>query len=216
VTGLDAHLDLERLLALREPGLEPGAAAAREHIDRCEACRAEYDRLNQRVARLRALPTLRPARDGWPAVQARLAAERRRRRTRWAGLVGLATAASLALGVAAGRLARPEQAVQAAPLVELQAAQRRSQALEQALEQYDPERRVVDGRTAAVVAELEDRIAEVDRRLEVVELEAVDRAAAERAAMEQQERRLRLWRERVGLLDALVDVHVTRASNVGL
>jgi hypothetical protein len=29
-------------------------------------------------------------------------------------------------------------------------------------------------------------------------------------------RQLQLWRERVGLLDALVDVHVTRASNVGL
>jgi hypothetical protein len=27
---------------------------------------------------------------------------------------------------------------------------------------------------------------------------------------------LRLWRERVGLLDALMDVHVTRASNAGL
>ena len=27
---------------------------------------------------------------------------------------------------------------------------------------------------------------------------------------------LKLWRERVGLLDALVDVHVTSASNVGL
>jgi hypothetical protein len=27
---------------------------------------------------------------------------------------------------------------------------------------------------------------------------------------------LELWRERVGLLNALVDVHVTRASNVGL
>jgi hypothetical protein len=27
---------------------------------------------------------------------------------------------------------------------------------------------------------------------------------------------LRLWRERVGLLDALVDVHVTRASSAGL
>jgi hypothetical protein len=26
---------------------------------------------------------------------------------------------------------------------------------------------------------------------------------------------LRLWRERVGLLDALVDVHVTRAGYVG-
>jgi len=27
---------------------------------------------------------------------------------------------------------------------------------------------------------------------------------------------LQLWRERVGLLDALVDVHATRASNAGL
>jgi hypothetical protein len=37
--------------------------------------------------------------------------------------------------------------------------------------------------------------------------------------MEQQTREpqvLRLWRERVGLLDALMDVHVTRASNAGL
>jgi hypothetical protein len=37
--------------------------------------------------------------------------------------------------------------------------------------------------------------------------------------LEQQQRDdqlLKLWRERVGLLDALVDVHVTRASNVGL
>jgi hypothetical protein len=27
---------------------------------------------------------------------------------------------------------------------------------------------------------------------------------------------LSLWRERVGLLDALVDVHLTRASDAGL
>ena len=32
----------------------------------------------------------------------------------------------------------------------------------------------------------------------------------------QQQQVLELWRERVGLLNALVDVHVTRASNVGL
>jgi hypothetical protein len=40
------------------------------------------------------------------------------------------------------------------------------------------------------------------------------------AELEEQQTRdqqlLKLWRERVGLLDALVDVHVTRASNVGL
>jgi hypothetical protein len=66
---------------------------------------------------------------------------------------------------------------------------------------------VVDGQTAGIAQELEDRIARVDRELEMAEL------------MEQQARDLellRLWRERNGLLDALVDVHVTRASNVGL
>jgi hypothetical protein len=47
----------------------------------------------------------------------------------------------------------------------------------------------------------------VDRELEMADL------------LEHQSRNeqvLKLWRERVGLLDALVDVHVTRASNVGL
>ena len=83
----------------------------------------------------------------------------------------------------------------------------RSQALESALHRYDPESRVLDGRTARIAQELEDRIATVDRELEVADL------------MEQQAREaqvLRLWRERVGLLDALMDVHVTRASNAGL
>jgi hypothetical protein len=55
--------------------------------------------------------------------------------------------------------------------------------------------------------ELEDRIAVVDRELEVAEL-------SEQQARDQE--LLKLWRERVGLLDALVDVHVTRASNAGL
>ena len=66
---------------------------------------------------------------------------------------------------------------------------------------------MLDGRTARIAQELEDRIAQVDRELEVADL------------MEQQAREsqvLQLWRERVGLLDALMDVHVTRASNAGL
>jgi hypothetical protein len=90
---------------------------------------------------------------------------------------------------------------------EIERAMVRSQALESALDRIDPESRVLDGHTAGIAQELEDRIARVDRELEMVEL------------MEQQSRDtelLRLWRERVGLLDALVDVHVTRASHVGL
>ena len=197
------HLSMEALLSLREAGQEPGDASAREHLAACAACRAEQDRLDQRVARLKALPALRPTRDRWPEVAARVQGERRVRRQRIGGLIGLAAAASIALGVVVGRaggeLGVGEQ--------EIHQAMARSQALESALSQYHPENRVLDGRTAGIAQELEDRIARVDRELEVAEL-------LERQSRDAQ--LLRLWRERVGLLDALVDVHVTRASNVGL
>jgi hypothetical protein len=198
------HLSIEALVGLREAGLEPGGAAAREHLDGCAHCRGELERLHQRAARLKALPALRPSRDRWTAVRDRLRAERRRHRVRLAGLAGLAAAASVALAVGVSTLRRPEPGLTP---VEIEQAMVRSRALESALDRIDPESRVLDGRTAGITQELEDRIARVDRELEMVEL------------MEQQSRDaelLRLWRERVGLLDALVDVHVTRASHVGL
>jgi hypothetical protein len=201
------HLTMEQLLALREPGTEPGAQAAREHVDQCEACRLELDRLHQRVARLRALPTLRPARDRFPAVRGQLQADRRRRQVRWAGLGGLALAASVALVVVLG----PQRAVvnpdEAAAANELLETITRSQQLERALVALEPEVRVLDSRTAAITGRLEDRLLLVDR-----DLQAADQLDRDIRLQEQ----LRLWRERVGLLDALVDVHVTRASFAGL
>jgi hypothetical protein len=197
------HLSVEALLSLREPGAEPGAASARAHVDQCPQCQAELDRLHQRVARLKALRPLRPARDRWPETAARYKAERRRRRHKLAGLSGLATAASLAIAIAIGR---PEPL--ADPTAEqLTQAMERSQALESALSAYNPEARVLDGRTARMAQELEDRIARLDRELEATEL---------LPPQAQEDDLLKLWRERVGLLDALVDVHVTRASNAGL
>jgi Tfp pilus assembly protein PilN len=197
------HLSMEALLGLREPGLEPGAATAREHLNQCPLCQAELDRLHQRVARLKALPPLRPGRDRWPETAARYKAERRRRRSRMAVLTGLATAASLAVVVGIGRMTQP-----ASPTgEELHQTMERSQALENALSAYNPEGRVLDGRTARMAQELEDRIARVDRELEATELLPQEPP---------QDQLLQLWRERVGLLDALVDVHVTRASNAGL
>jgi hypothetical protein len=198
------HLSIETLVGLRDPGLEPGDAAAREHLDGCAPCRAELERLHQRVARLKALPALRPSRDRWPAVRNRLRAERTRQRVRFAGLTGLAAAASVTLALGVSTLRQPES--ERAP-AEIEQAMVRSRALESALDRIDPESRVLDGRTAGIAQELEDRIARLDRELEMAEL------------MERQSRDaelLRLWRERVGLLDALVDVHVTRASHVGL
>jgi hypothetical protein len=197
------HLSMEALLSLREAGMEPGDAAAREHLETCSGCRSELERLHQRVARLKALPALRPSRDRWPQVAVRIRQERRARRQRVGGLIGLAAAASIALGVAlGGRGAGP-----AAGEREIQMAMARSQALENAISQFLPDERVLDGRTAGIAQELEDRIARVDRELELAEL--LDRQPRD-------EQVLKLWRERVGLLDALVDVHVTRASNVGL
>jgi hypothetical protein len=194
---------MEALVSLREPGSEPGHAAAREHLNQCDHCQAELQRLHQRVARLKALPALRPTRDRWPETKARFSAERRRRRTRVAGLTGLAMAASVALAIAVGGPSQPTD-----PTTEqLNQAMERSQVLEGALNEYNPAGRVLDGRTARIAGELEDRIARVDRQLEATELlrqQATDRDL------------LKLWRERVGLLDALVDVHVTRASNAGL
>lgn len=198
------HLTLDELLALREPGLEPGVAAASAHLKDCAACRAELERLHQRIARFKALPTLRPTRDRWPQVAARLKAERRQRRVRRTGVAGLALAASVAMAVVIGDISAPTEA---SASEEINAVMERSRALESAIDRYDPEARVLDGRTARITSELEDRIASLDRELEMAEL--MGPAAG-------QEELLRLWRERVGLLDALVDVHVTRASNVGL
>ncbi len=203
-----SHLTMEALLALRETGAEPGTAAARRHVDECAQCRAELDRLHQRVARLRALPALRPSRDLWPTVRARDLAERRRWRARWTGVAGLLAAASIALAVVGGGIANPAPADASA---QIEVARQRSQLLEGALDAYNPDARVIDGRTARMSQALEDRIAALDRQLQAAELRS-----AERRPAAQQQQMLELWRERVGLLDALVDVHVTRASNVGL
>lgn len=203
-----SHLTMESLLALREPGVEPGDVAARQHVEECATCRAELERLHQRAARLRALPALRPSRDLWPVVRMRQRSERRQWQTRWTGAAGFLAAASIALALFWGDVARPEAASAAA---EIAAAKERSQVLESALDHYNPDTRVIDGRTARVSQELEDRIADLDQQLEAAQLRQ-----AQRVEEEQQQQMLELWRERVGLLNALVDVHVTRASNVGL
>lgn len=204
-----SHLTMESLLALREPGLEPGDRAARQHVEECTACRLELEQLQQRAARLKALPALRPSRDLWPAVRVRQQAERRRQwQARWIGTAGFLAAASVAFALVWGDVARPDTASAAA---EIAAARERSQVLESALDQYNPDLRVIDGRTARVSQELEDRIAALDQQLQAAQLRE-----AEQAEAAQQQQMLELWRERVGLLNALVDVHLTRASNVGL
>lgn len=201
------HLTMDDLVSLREPGIEPGTQWQREHLATCAACRLEQDRLEQRAARLRALPTLRPGRDQWPKVAVRVNAVRRQRRIRWVTAGAVALAATLVLALMTRR-APARDAAATASEQQLTTLMERSRALEAALGAYDPDTHVVDGRTSRIASDLEDRISAVDQKLENVELQAPP--GGDRADV------MQLWQERVGLLDALVDVHVTRASNVGL
>jgi hypothetical protein len=195
---------MDQLLALRDAGSEPGSAEARLHVAECAVCAAELERLHQRVARMRALPGLRPPRDRFAEVARQVRGERRQTRLRRLGVGALALAASLVLLVIGRDVLTPDVARASDQLT---ATMAESAALEQALQALRPDQRVTDAYTARVAASLEDRIAELDRRL----------AAAQTAGTPAPEAELLgLWRERVGLMDALVDVHMTRAENVGL
>lgn len=198
------HLTMEQLVALRDAGSEPGSAASQAHVAACPRCAAELDRLHQRVARLRALPTLRPPRDRFAVVAARVRQDRRQVYVRRAGIGALALAASLLLMVVGGDLLAPPAASASDQLTAVMAE---SATLEQALRQIRSSQGVTDAYTTGAATSLEDRIAELDRRLEAAQMDG---------AADVDVQLLPLWRERVGLMDALVDVHVTRAQNVGL
>jgi hypothetical protein len=201
------HCTLDQLVALREAGAasEPGHAAAREHLAACADCRAEADRLEQRVARLKALPVLRPVRDRFAEVEARVTVERRARRTRWTVFTGLATAASFVGALLLGNKYLAEPADQGQQLAEVMAE---SRLLEGELARLDPENRAMDLVTAEVAGQLTSRIAALDEQLQT--------NAAVTDARPTEDQLIQLWRERVGLMDALVDVHLTGARQVGL
>ena len=193
------HLTMEELLSLRDG---EGERSVQAHLDACPACAHEHERLAQRVAALRALGTRRPPRDRWPVVRAQLVAQQRRRMARRAAVAVTAVAASLALAVAL----RPDRPVEGAPPVATEVAtlQDRSRELEGLLVSYGTEGRVVDGRTAAVIADIEDRIALVDAGL--MQAENVNARTEDVTD---------LWRGRVELMNALVNAHVARANYVG-
>jgi hypothetical protein len=199
------HLTIEQLLALREPGLEPGVQGFREHLDSCEVCSAELDRLDQRIARLRALPVLKPARSRLAEIQAQTHRGHLRRRLKLIGGGTLGLAATIALAAVLVPAAQQSSAAQLAEQRELDSIIARSRSLEGFIQNLDPDRQVTDGRAAMAAASLEDRVARIDQQLQMINLRE-DQASAQEA--------LRLWRTRIGLLNALVDVHTTGASYV--
>ena len=92
-----AQAELRRLVLTQadQAAIQAKLAEARAHLSQCDACAAELDRLHQRVARLKALPALRPPRNHWPALAARRRKEQLERRLRWGAWSTLAAAASV-------------------------------------------------------------------------------------------------------------------------
>jgi len=201
---MTAHLSMEQLIALRDDDRsEPGLAVGLEHFATCLHCQSELERLHQRTARLRALPALAPSTNEFPAVRQRITVARRIR-SRAATSVGLALAATLVFTLIGRDLVHPTR-LDAEQTLQNEVSH--SQQLEQELTRWNPDQRVIDGHTAIVVIQLEKKIAELDAQLA---------AAANSRSPAPIESEIKLWQQRVGLMNALVEVHLTKASNVGL
>ena len=180
-----------------------GTAWARAHVDDCHFCQEERDLLYQRVAALRTLPAHRPPRDRWTVIRAQAVRDRRGGTLRRIGYGALALAAGIALliGVRAVDLPGGQPSAADAQLTQLMT---RSQELEATLLSYGTDGRVLTGRAAGIIADLEDRIALVDAGITQVS-----------AGGGPPDQLIGLWQDRVDLMDALVSAHVTRAAYVG-
>lgn len=190
------HCTMEDLLALRAG---EGSVWARRHSVTCAQCQAELEALYQRVAQLKALPSLRPSRDRWPVVREALRLQRRQRRRVLAGWGSLAAAAMVATVL----VVQPPAVSDSGQLAQLDTIKQRSASLEDRLDREQLSNRVMSGWEAAVAAELEDRIAVIDGQLEI--------GAPTQSAPTQV---VDLWRQRVSLMEQLYSVR--RATYRGM
>jgi hypothetical protein len=191
------HCSIEELLEVRNG---EGSVGAKIHVDECEECRNELDRLHQRVASLKALPSLNAPRDRWPLVREQIVAGRQRL---WWTRMGWAAAAAIALALGANGLV-PWPGAEPEPEVELQTLVEQSAQLDSMLRTIEKKARVVNGLTAVTIADLEDRIIILDSRL----------SSARRITISEAQLR-QLLEQRVLLMDALVNTHTKRTVNVG-
>ena len=211
------HANTEQLLSLRDG--DCAERAVREHVEHCDRCRQEIQRLSQVRESLRSLPPVEPAPDLWKTLA--LGALHRPEPARFHWGSALAIAASFVLGLAlllrlgGGRDAPGEAPVETTPPAIststpdggrplLPALQMRSQRLE-ALRAAMPRRPEVSrAGTAMTSADLEDRVALVDMRLNAAD--ALQLTPAQRQA---------LWRERVNLMQSLLQVEYAQLQNRG-
>lgn len=195
--AIKRHLEMDELLGLRDG---EGSAYGRAHVESCQACRGELERLHHVRSELRAMPDFRPPRELWPRIRRHTWRRRLRRRLSY-GAIGLAAAAALAgFIVLRGPADEPADAwVAEATSEDLGPMINRARQLETVLQFYSPQRRVYDAPTALATSALEDRIFVLDQIL--LESRAL---GAEREVLRG------LWGERVLALEQLVSLQVVQ------
>jgi hypothetical protein len=206
------HATTEQLLSLRDG--QPVAAGTAAHVHGCEPCSHQLRNLERMRSRLRALPELDPPQDLWRTVAVNAVSKRPGPASRWPLM--FAVAASLALGamLVLHTVQRPDEgpvpgsttdliaatpappsSVNGTSRAELLAASRE---LEAALRALPAAPRVTRASTAVTIAELQDRIYEIDLLLSDPRVNP----AQERA----------LWQQRVTLMDALMQIRYAQLA----
>jgi hypothetical protein len=205
------HARIDELLSLRDGA--PVDAHVRAHVDGCAACAAELARTSALRERLRELPPAPASEvDAWPAIRARLAPTSAGRRgfDRLAPLAAAASIAALGLFAAlrwidtpppATVASRPPVAQQSDSLADLR---ERSQALEELLASL-PERPAVErAGTSMPIDSLQAQVQWLDHQLSVA-------GADGNPATDEQ-----LWRDRVEVMNSLVQLRYVEAQQVAL
>lgn len=211
------HARIEQLLSLRDG--EPVDSEVRAHVEGCAQCTAEIAATAAMRERLRALPSLEDARDGWAAVESKLAARQAAdghgvRLARFAAVASLAVVALVVAWRVNDASLEPDRATRsdAVPL-EVQAAltadriarlQSRSAALEQLLNDLPARPSVERAATSLPIDTLEAQVQWVDHQ--------ISGGGPGHAAGDIEE----LWRDRVEAMDSLLRLRYLEASRIAL
>jgi hypothetical protein len=205
------HARIDELLSLRDGA--PVDARVRAHVDHCAECAAALAGTATVRDRLRALPSAPESdRDGWAELQSRLA--QRRERSRWRARVAPYAAAASVAALAAFAALRvfdaptqpagtpePRVALDTPSVDELRA---RSQALEALLAAMPERPAVARAATSVPIESLEAEVQWLDHQLSIAGADAAAPGTA------------RLWRDRVEVMNSLVQLRYVEAQYVAL
>jgi len=198
------HPNLDELLALRDGD---DAADTARHVERCEDCAAELEELRATARKLKDLPFFEAPDGVWTDIHHRIISDRRKStRTRF-GLVAasLLAVAAVTLIVRFGVVDDDSKPLRMSErLLAVEHLSNASRELELVLQDPSLQSRVLSPRRAAMIVELEDRIA------------LVDIALAQNPDQKPDERAVALWSDRVQLLDALVTARGGDTGEIGV